>query len=675
MGATVKSITGQVLSLDPSYTFTVTGNRALTAVFESLSPKEYDYTGDVVEVTLYPGLYKLEVWGAEGGYRSGTAYAGKGGYSVGTISISEVTTAFVRAGGSGNTGKTSGGFNGGGRRGTYNGGGGASDIRIGTDDLNHRVIVAGGGGSDGAATKAGGYGGGTAGQSRTESYGTGGFGGTQTGVSESSWQAVAPSADTASKEGAYGGFGFGGNGISSGGGHGGAGGGGWYGGSGSMPDGSGDDDRGGGGGSGFVWTGANAPTGFGLTEAHCLTNAQTVDGAQSFASPTGATETGHSGNGYVRITPVAFYMVTVVSEDAAKGTVSGGGQYENGAQATVSASPATGYKLSGWYENGVQVSTDKSYSFTVNGNRSLTARFEEVPVYTITATIDPAGSGTVTGAGQYAEGETVALVATAGDGYEFSGWRENGATVSTETEYSFTAAADRAFVAAFEVKVVRLPAGYQELEYVDFNGSTYIYPGLLDYFTYYGYELVVELLPNSNNGTFAGQYGRSAYTMLSSTYYRYNDRRIYYYDDKIVTTSYACDSRTGYITKTASLAKQSGKMVISWDLNSKTFSINDKTTTYTPDITTNLTTVPTAMIGGYLYQNKPTPTGSTTTKATDLMAFRFYEMKTYDGNGNLYNHLVPCRRVSDNVVGLYDIARSKFTTSYPNNALIPGPDV
>ena len=214
---------------------------------------------------------------------------------------------YLYTGGSGSTGKTAGGFNGGGKRSTYNGGGGASDIRIGQDSLNARVMVAGGGGSDGASNKAGGYGGGANGEARTDSYGTGGYSGTQTGVSSSSWQTGTVPTSLTTQAGAYAGFGFGGNGINRSSGYGGAGGGGWYGGSGAYPDSSGDDDRGGGGGSGFVWTGSNAPSGYLLDAGHYLTNASTAAGNSTFAAPGGGTETGHAGDGYVRVTALEVF--------------------------------------------------------------------------------------------------------------------------------------------------------------------------------------------------------------------------------------------------------------------------------------------------------------------------------------------------------------------------------
>lgn len=67
----------------------------------------------------------------------------------------------------------------------------------------------------------------------------------------------------------------------------GGGGGGYYGGGGGGKNGSLDRYGGGGGGSGYIGG---------------VTNGQTIAGNQSFTAPGGGTETGHSGNGYARIT-------------------------------------------------------------------------------------------------------------------------------------------------------------------------------------------------------------------------------------------------------------------------------------------------------------------------------------------------------------------------------------
>lgn len=252
------------------------------------------YSGSAKSITLPKGQYKLECWGAQGGYRSSSSYGGNGGYSVGILNLAQKTTVYLYAGGAGNTGGTAGGFNGGGSRSSYNGGGGGTDIRIGSNSLYARVIVAGGGGSDGATRKIGMYGGGTSGGTTTESYGSGGGGGTQT------------AGGTGGSNNA-GTFGQGGQGLSRSSGYGGAGGGGWYGGGGSYPDGSDDDDRGGGGGSGYVYTSSTAsnyPSGCLLNSSYYLTDAQTIAGNTAFTSPTGTNETGHTGNGYIRITVI-----------------------------------------------------------------------------------------------------------------------------------------------------------------------------------------------------------------------------------------------------------------------------------------------------------------------------------------------------------------------------------
>ena len=160
------------------------------------------------------------------------------------------------------------------------------------------------------------YGGGTTGGSSTQNYTAAsnycGKGGTQTYSGYSASYTVTTQATTGLNSNTLdyygGGFGFGGGGVHLSNGYGGAGGGGWYGGSGNVPDSSGDDDRGGGGGSGYIYTSSTAsscPSGCLLTSTYYLSNASTVDGNTAFTSPTGSSETGHSGHGYAKVTLIS----------------------------------------------------------------------------------------------------------------------------------------------------------------------------------------------------------------------------------------------------------------------------------------------------------------------------------------------------------------------------------
>lgn len=273
----------------------------------------FAYTGSTQSMTLDAGTYKIECWGAQGGSYSTTYYGGKGGYSVGEITLEEATTIYAIVGGQGTKGTngtlTAGGYNGGGASysssTTYieSSGGGATDVRIGTNSTLARVIVAGGGGGAGryssSSSYSGGAGGGTSGRTPSQ-YSTSykaGTGGTQTARGTSYHGSTADS----STYGTLAAFRNGGGATSgktypiAGGG------GGWYGGGYSW--------RGaGGGGSGYVYTedtAANYPDGCLLDSSHYLANAQTIAGNVSMPSTSGGTETGHAGNGYVKITRIS----------------------------------------------------------------------------------------------------------------------------------------------------------------------------------------------------------------------------------------------------------------------------------------------------------------------------------------------------------------------------------
>lgn len=269
------------------------------------------YSGSMKSVILPKGTYVLECWGAQGGNGNGnTSYpGGKGGYSKGTITLDKKTNLYLYTGGQGLGGTTyilsgattAGGFNGGGSAASQNSrgsGGGGTDIRIAVDSLYARVLVAGGGsGSSGYVDIAGFAGGGISGKiynNQDSSNGGSWYGGggsqTQGGAANTSYSNYT----TAGNFGQGGNYNSGSNTQ-----YGSGGGGGWYGGGGSIGV--------GGGGSGYIYTSSTAsnyPSGCLLNSSYYLTNAQTIAGNTAFTSPTGISETGHAGNGYIRITVI-----------------------------------------------------------------------------------------------------------------------------------------------------------------------------------------------------------------------------------------------------------------------------------------------------------------------------------------------------------------------------------
>ncbi|MBP5556100.1 MAG: fibronectin type III domain-containing protein, partial [Bacteroidales bacterium] len=305
-------------STDPNFsqieftgtTYTPTVNGSITYYVRSVAGAEtetynFEYTGAVQTYTVPIGVSRarLEVWGAQGGTAPGNTEGGRGGYSVGEMTVSPGMTLNVYVGGQGGYGSNvAGGFNGGGlgyssNSRTMTSGGGATDIRVNSTSLYSRVIVAGGGG--------GGYETGVSGDGSTACYGGGLTGGTGSGYSASRYGqgGTQTSGGAAATDQSWGGtvydgsFGVGGYSVSAG--YSNGGGGGWYGGGASTPDG------GAGGGSGYVYTSSTAsnyPSGCLLNNALYLTDAQTIAGNTAFPAPDGTNETGHTGNGYARIT-------------------------------------------------------------------------------------------------------------------------------------------------------------------------------------------------------------------------------------------------------------------------------------------------------------------------------------------------------------------------------------
>lgn len=379
---------------------------------------------------------------------------------------------------------------------------------------------------------------------------------------------------------------------------------------------------------------------------------------------------------------VKTYVITLLVDPAGSGTTAGGGTVLDGSQVTVTATPGNGYRFAAWEEDGGQVSTNPSYTFTVTGNRTLTAVFEQVPIYTITATIDPDGSGAVTGAGQYQEGATVTLVATPADGYEFTGWQEGGEMVSTSATYSFTATGDRALVATCE-EVGLLPAGYTQVEYIHTDGNAGIIASdseipreFSSMVTYIKFQFDSGVTSNKMYNLMGNSRSTSVNTKVSGQNKiwakQYNSQYMYAYYGGGATTTGASLSTQIFVN--ANPFSTPFEITVSPSQN--VFKLTNGSVTQTGDPKTGYDSATvgggvTGLVGAMVsYYN-----GSTWTNTPSLPpAMKLYSIKFSTTGGTPIHDYIPCTNPSG-VAGLYDVVSKKFWASTTGTAFTAGPAV
>ncbi|MDW0027661.1 glycine rich domain-containing protein [Clostridioides difficile] len=277
---------------------------------------DFNYTGSMQAVSLLPGKYKLECWGACGGAvdTSDWTDCAKGGYSKGEIVFKKRTNLQICVGQSGyekvseGSSLTRSGFNGAGAAGKVTTGsfayskygGGATDIRLyhpsatwgNTESLLSRILVAGGGGgmkNNFASARSIGHGGGY--------VGVNGVGRDRDFCGGGSQYQGGTSYDTEEYHGSLGKGGYGNIGI--------GGGGGWYGGAGSYSN------ECGGGGSGYALNkDSYKPPGYIPTSEYYLENIVMTTGGNTTKA-----------DGYAKITLLqALPFLTVSSYNSTQAT-------------------------------------------------------------------------------------------------------------------------------------------------------------------------------------------------------------------------------------------------------------------------------------------------------------------------------------------------------------------
>ena len=141
-----------------------------------------------------------------------------------------------------------------------------------------------------------------------------------------------------------------------------------------------------------------------------------------------------------------------------------------GSEIEVVATADEGYAFTGWYlgESTEPVSTDAEYTFVVEENITLTAKFSKRPVVAVRS----AGYGSVSikdvygTSNAFLPGSEVTVIATPDEDCDFIGWFIGDAEtpVSTDAEYTFVVEEDITLIAQFSIPVgeaidLGLPSG------------------------------------------------------------------------------------------------------------------------------------------------------------------------------------------------------------------------
>lgn len=138
----------------------------------------------------------------------------------------------------------------------------------------------------------------------------------------------------------------------------------------------------------------------------------------------------------------ALNQHNITVPESAHGLVTGAGTYNHFESCELVATPDKGYHFAGWEENGIIVSENDTFSFSVTGPRNLKAVFE-INMYTVTYKND---DGTILQEGEMSWGSTASYQhmanptkkPTAQFTYTFAGWDNKETLVTKDITYTAT---------------------------------------------------------------------------------------------------------------------------------------------------------------------------------------------------------------------------------------------
>ena len=173
---------------------------------------------------------------------------------------------------------------------------------------------------------------------------------------------------------------------------------------------------------------------------------------------------------------IKTFTVTTSENPETGGTASGGGtNLPCGEYVTVYANPETDFFFLYWTIDGDIVSYDSEYTFLLYENLHLVAHFEHNPCTVITLSNPLPGGYTFGGGIDIPYLSQITVFAIPEECYTFVDWTEDGETVSTELEYTFTVTQSTTLTANFSPHISMVTASADPPEAATLSFDT-IYP-------------------------------------------------------------------------------------------------------------------------------------------------------------------------------------------------------
>ena len=186
--------------------------------------------------------------------------------------------------------------------------------------------------------------------------------------------------------------------------------------------------------------------------------------------------------------PIPQYTISVGSNNSSIGTVNGGGTYYETTSVSISATPNTGCRFTGW-SDGVNANPR---TISVYKDTAFIAMFEYID-YIIKAQTNNSLRGTVDGTDTVHYGETVTLTATPNEHFSFQYWQSSNGTTHGDNPLTLTVTSSGTYTAHFAAEQ------HSVTVYSDGGGTVRIGSsgniGNYDYFS----QLTLTATANGNN--------------------------------------------------------------------------------------------------------------------------------------------------------------------------------